>query len=165
VILYTLIGWSAFAGLVLMIAAGPVQGIVMKKLYGLNRQMVKYTDQRVKTTNEALQGIQAVKMYTWEKSFEKNIEKDRNEELSLLARVANLRGFSRAYMTALPGVVAVLSFIVFALATVNPSITASTLFAALVAFDQLRFPLLFYPLALAQLAQARVSAGKSGNIS
>jgi ATP-binding cassette subfamily C (CFTR/MRP) protein 1 len=121
---------------------------------------VKYTDQRVKTTNEALQGIQAVKMYTWEESFEKNIEKSRNEELSLLARVANLRGFSRAYMTALPGVVAVLSFVVFALATVNPSITASTLFAALVAFDQLRFPLLFYPMALAQLAQARVSAGR-----
>jgi ATP-binding cassette subfamily C (CFTR/MRP) protein 1 len=71
-----------------------------------------------------------------------------------------LRGFSRAYMTALPGVVAVVSFIVFALATVDPSITASTLFAALVAFDQLRFPLLFYPMALAQLAQARVSAGR-----
>jgi ATP-binding cassette subfamily C (CFTR/MRP) protein 1 len=159
-ILYTLIGWPAFAGLVLMIAAGPVQGVIMQKLYGLNRKMVKYTDQRIKTTNEALQGIQAVKMYTWEESFEKNIEKDRNEELSLLARVANLRGFSRAYMTALPGVVAVVSFIVFALATVNPSITASTLFAALVAFDQLRFPLLFYPMALAQLAQARVSAGR-----
>lgn len=159
-ILYTLIGWPAFAGLLLMTAAGPVQGIIMKKLYGLNSKMVKYTDQRVKTTNEALQGIQAVKMYTWEESFEKNIEKSRNEELSFLARVANLRGFSRAYMTALPGVVAVLSFVVFALATVDPSITASTLFAALVAFDQLRFPLLFYPMALAQLAQARVSAGR-----
>jgi ATP-binding cassette subfamily C (CFTR/MRP) protein 1 len=160
VILYTLIGWPAFAGLVLMVAAGPVMGVIMQKLYGLNRQMVKYTDQRIKTTNEALQGIQAVKMYTWEESFEKNIEKDRNEELSFLARVANLRGFSRAYMTALPGVVAVVSFIVFAVATVNPSITASTLFAALVAFDQLRFPLLLYPMAFAQLAQARVSAGR-----
>jgi ATP-binding cassette subfamily C (CFTR/MRP) protein 1 len=160
VILYTLIGWPAFAGLLLMTAAGPVQGIIMKNLYGLNRKMVKYTDQRVKTTNEALQGIQAVKMYTWEESFEKNIEKDRNEELSFLARVANLRGFSRAYMTALPGIVAVLSFVVFTLATVDPSITPSTLFAALVAFDQLRFPLLFYPMALAQLAQARVSAGR-----
>lgn len=159
-ILYTLIGWPAFAGLVLMTAAGPVQGVIMKKLYGLNHQMVKYTDQRIKTTNEALQGIQAVKMYTWEESFEKNIEKDRNGELSLLAKVAKLRGFSRAYMTALPGVVAVVSFIVFALATVDPDITASTLFAALVAFDQLRFPLLLYPMALAQLAQARVSAGR-----
>lgn len=159
-ILYTLIGWPAFAGLVLMIAAGPVQGVIMQKLYGLNRKMVKYTDQRVKTTNEALQGIQAVKMYTWESSFQKNIEIERNEELGFLARVANLRGFSRAYMTALPGVVAVVSFVVFALATVDPSITASTLFAALVAFDQLRFPLLFYPMALAQLAQARVSAGR-----
>jgi ABC-type multidrug transport system fused ATPase/permease subunit len=31
---------------------------------------------------------------------------------------------------------------------------------AIVAFDQLRFPLLFYPVALAQLAQAKVSAAR-----
>jgi ATP-binding cassette subfamily C (CFTR/MRP) protein 1 len=34
------------------------------------------------------------------------------------------------------------------------------LFAALAAFDQLRFPLLFYPMALAQLSQAQVSAAR-----
>jgi ABC-type multidrug transport system fused ATPase/permease subunit len=37
---------------------------------------------------------------------------------------------------------------------------ASTLFSALVAFEQLRFPLLFYPMALALLAQAKVSSGR-----
>ncbi len=39
-------------------------------------------------------------------------------------------------------------------------INASTLFAALIAFGQLRFPLLFYPMALAQYAQAKVSANR-----
>jgi hypothetical protein len=71
VILYTLIGWPCFAGLALMVAAGPIQGIIMKKMFGRNHQMAKFTDARVKTTNEALQGIQCVKMYTWEESFEK----------------------------------------------------------------------------------------------
>jgi hypothetical protein len=28
--------------------------------------MVKFTDERVKTVNEAIQGIRCVKMYTWE---------------------------------------------------------------------------------------------------
>jgi len=158
-ILYTLIGWPCFAGLLVMMAAGPIQGVIMKRLFGLNRSMVKHTDSRVKTTNEALQGMQSVKMFAWEEQFAKAVGVDRDHELSFLKRIAVLRGFSRSYMSALPGIVAVTSFVVFALAQ-SGDVTASTLFSALVAFDQLRFPLLFYPMALAQLAQASVSGAR-----
>lgn len=157
-ILYTLIGWPCFAGLVVMVLAGPLQGFIMKKLFSQNRELVKFTDSRVKTTNEAVQGVRCVKMYTWEDSFQKVISGSRTGELKFLAKVAYLRGFSRAYMGALPGIVAVVSFVVYAVAYKGATINASTLFAALVAFDQLRFPLLFYPMSLAQLAQAKVSA-------
>lgn len=159
-ILYTLIGWPCFAGLVIMVFAGPVQGIVMKQLFGINRKMVQHTDARVEATNEALQGIQSVKMQTWEKEIMARIGDKRSEELKYLKSAAYLRGFSRAYMGALPGLVAVVSFIFYALFSKDSDITASTLFAALVAFDQLRFPLLFYPMALAQLVQAQVSAAR-----
>jgi ABC-type multidrug transport system fused ATPase/permease subunit len=159
-ILYTLIGWPCFAGMGIMLCAGPVQGVVMGKLFGLNREMVKHTDARVESTNEGLQGIQCVKMYTWEESLAKAITKNREEELKLLKKVAYLRGFSKAYMGALPGIVAVGSFVVFALSNSNADVSAATLFSALVAFDQLRFPLLFYPVSLAQLAQAKVSAAR-----
>jgi len=158
VILYFQIGWPCFAGLVVMILAGPVQGIIMKKLFSQNREMVKYTDSRVKTTNEAVQGIRSVKMSTWEDSFYQAISGSRTGELKFLAKLAYLRGFSRAYMGALPGIVAVVSFATYAVYFKGAVIRASTLFTALVAFEQLRFPLLFYPMALAQLAQAQVSA-------
>lgn len=158
-ILYTLIGPSCFAGLLVMILAGPVQGIVMKKLFGLNRLMVKHTDARVEAVNEALQGIQGVKMYTWEDNVSKKVKSFRKEELKHLKSAAYLKGFSRAYMGALPGIVAVVSFVVYAL-TEDAEISASRLFAAIVAFDQLRFPLLFYPMSLAQLVQAQVSAAR-----
>ena len=158
-ILYTLIGWPCFVGLFVMMFAGPVQGIVMKRLFKLNRSVVQHTDSRVKTTNEALQGISSVKMYTWEESFQKQIGKYRNLELYYLRGVAYLRGFSQAYMTALPGIVAVASFVVYAVQA-DTVIRASTLFAALNAFEQLRFPLLFYPVALAQWAQAQVSGAR-----
>jgi len=157
-ILYTLIGWPCFVGLGVMIIAGPLQGIIMGKLFGMNRKMAKYTDARVNTTNEFLQGITCVKMYSWEENFEKNIGASRAAELGFLKNIAYLRGFSRSYMGALPGIVAVASFIAYA--TTNGTVTASTLFAALVAFDQLKFPLLFYPMALAQLAQAKVSVDR-----
>jgi hypothetical protein len=101
-ILYTLIGWPCFAGLFVMMMAGPIQGRIMRKLYEYNRHMVKFTDNRVKVTNEAIQGIQCVKMYTWEDAFQREIDKSRSEELNLLSWVAYLKGFSRAYMGALP---------------------------------------------------------------
>jgi len=156
-ILYTLIGWPCFVGLGVMMLAGPVQAIIMKRLFGLNRGMVKHTDGRVKTTNEAIQGIRCVKMYTWEESFHNVISKSRQAELSFLKQMSYLRGFSRAYMGALPNIVAVASFVVYALAF-RGNISASTLFAALIAFGQLRFPLLFYPMTLASYSQASVSA-------
>lgn len=140
--------------------AGPVQGIVMKKLFGLNRMMVKHTDARVEATNEALQGIESVKMQTWEEEIMGRISEKRSQELMHLKKAAYLRGFSRAYMSAVPGLVAVTSFVVYALWREGAEISASTLFSALVAFDQLRFPLLFYPMALAQLVQAKVSAAR-----
>ena len=159
-ILYTLIGWPCLVGLVVMMVAGPVQGIIMGKLFAVNRQIVKFTDARVKTTNEALQGMQSVKMFAWEDQFARIMNESRDEELGMLRKMSYLRGFSRAYISSLPGLVAVVSFTAYALAKSGANISASTLFAALVAFDQLRFPLLFYPISLAQLAQASVSAGR-----
>ncbi|KAL3918531.1 MAG: hypothetical protein SGILL_004192 [Bacillariaceae sp.] len=159
-ILYSLIGWPCFAGFAIMIFAGPVQGIVMKKLFGMTRAIVKYTDARVESTNEALQGIQNVKIQTWEEQFLESISNQRSQELKYLRSSSYLKGFSRAYMGALPGVVAVTSFVVYALAFPGAEISASVLFSALVAFDQLRFPLLFYPMALAQLVQAQVSGSR-----
>eukprot|EP00980_Cylindrotheca_fusiformis_P028175 scaffold22585_cov149-Cylindrotheca_fusiformis.AAC.5 len=158
-ILYTLIGPSCFVGLLIMLLAGPVQGIVMKKLFGNIRMMVKHTDARVESINEALQGIQGVKMYTWEDNVSEKVRGFRKEELKYLRSSAYLKGFSRAYMGALPGIVAVISFVMYAF-TADSEITASRLFSAIAAFDQLRFPLLFYPAALAQLVQAKVSAAR-----
>jgi ATP-binding cassette, subfamily C (CFTR/MRP), member 1 len=162
IILYFLIGWPCFVGLAVMIAAIPLQGIVMSRLFGLNRKLVVYTDARVKTTNEALQGIQSVKMFAWEENFAEAMGENRKKELNFLGQVAYLRAANRAYITALPGIVAVISFITFAL-TNSEDVSASTLFAAIVAFDQLRFPLLFYPVSLAQLSQASVSAARVQN--
>ena len=65
-ILGFLLGWPCVIGLILMCFAGPVMGIIMGKLFAINRSMVKFTDERVKTVNEGLQGIRCVKMYTWE---------------------------------------------------------------------------------------------------
>ena len=157
-ILLLYIGWPALVGLVVMIAAIPVQKKIMLKLFMTSRRMVSDTDRRVKLTNECLQGIQCIKMYAWEASFIKVIEGFRGRELTQLKRIAYLRAFARSYMMAVPAVVSVASLVTYALAggDVNPS----TLFAALSAFNQLRFPLMFYPNVLAQYAGMKVAQAR-----
>lgn len=159
IVLYSYIGWSCFVGLFVMLCAGPGQAFIMKKLGTLVGKIAIFTDARVETTNEAIQGVECVKMYSWEKSLMEKVNESRDKELEFLKQSAYLRGFSRAYMSTLPGIVAVCSFVVYATVS-NGEIKASTLFAALVAFEFLRYPLLFYPMALALLAQARISLNR-----
>ena len=160
-ILGTLLGWTCLIGLVIIMLAIPIMGKITGQMFGLNRSMVKYTDERVKTANEALQGILCVKMYSWEEPLSKQVDKFRQEELASLKKIAYLRAFFRAYMSALPTFAAAATFLVYVYAT-NRSVTASTLFASIVAFDMLRLPLMFYPMALAQYAQCKVSLRRVG---
>jgi ABC-type bacteriocin/lantibiotic exporter with double-glycine peptidase domain len=89
-ILYTLIGWPCFIGLVMIAFSGPLQGIAQKKQVTHNHSMAKLADSRIKTTNEALQGISCVKMYTWEQNFEQQITGFRDSELEHLKAIAYL---------------------------------------------------------------------------
>ena len=163
VILGTLLGWACLVGLLIIVFAIPIMGKVTGKMYGLNRSMVKYTDDRVKTVNEGLQGMLCLKMYTWEEPFAEQVDGFRNGELASLRKVANLRAFLRAYMSSLPQIAAAATFLTYVYApgssgTISPSI----LFSSIVAFDLIRMPLMFYPMALAQYVQCKVSLKRVG---
>lgn len=158
-IIYFYIGWSAFVGVGVMMLAMPIQMAVMLKLTSLNRKMASRTDERVKLTNEGLQGILAVKMSAWEKNLVAGINAERAKELGHLQSTVFLSAFSTSYMLAMPAFVAVASLGVYAVVQ-GGTVTAAILFAALSAFAQLRFPLMFYPMALASYAQASVSVSR-----
>lgn len=97
-----------------------------------------------------------MKMYTWEDSFAKQVDKSRQEELVSLRKIAYYRAFFRAYMSALPILAAAATFLVYVYAT-DEGISASILFSSIVAFEMLKFPLMFLPMVIAQYAQCKVS--------
>lgn len=51
-ILGTLLGWTCLVGLFVIMTSIPIMGKITGKMFGMNRLMVKYTDERVKTVNE-----------------------------------------------------------------------------------------------------------------
>ena len=72
----------------------------------------------------------------------------RGEEERNLTTIAYLRAFSRAYMSAVPALTAVASLATYS--SLGGSVRASILFPAIAVFSQLRFPLIFYPMTMAQ---------------
>jgi hypothetical protein len=50
-------------------------------LGGIRKKILKYTDERIKLTNEILSGIKIIKYFTWENSFLKKISIIRKNEM------------------------------------------------------------------------------------
>ena len=149
------LGPSVFAGIATMLIVIPLQTLFFKKLSVLRTKMSKYTDDRIKLTNEVLQGIRAIKSYNWEKSFQERLSVIREKELAVLMKSASIRGFLVSVLSAAPSFVAVISLAVYAY--LGNDLSPTKVFTALALFNQLRFPLIFYPMVLNTLAEGRVS--------
>jgi len=60
-----------------MIIMTPLNGVLMKKLFGYQKQIMGLRDQRMKILNEALTGIRVIKFFAWEDSFTAKIDEYR----------------------------------------------------------------------------------------
>lgn len=60
-------------------------------LGNIRDRMVKFTDERVKLTNEVLQGIRVVKLYAWETPCEERIQTLRTQEVAELSKYLGLK--------------------------------------------------------------------------
>lgn len=121
-------------------------------------QSTKYTDERIKVINEALQGIRIIKFYSWEAAFLQRIHALRERELSMLRTKSALKALNAVFLQAAPAFTTIATFGVYV--RLGNSISADNvpvIFTALALFGQLRMPLMMYPMVLAMLTDAKVS--------
>ena len=77
---------------------------------------MKKRDERVNFTNEVLQGIKALKLYSWEPLLAEQLEAKRSAELSSLISHNLLLAALITVINGLPAVVMAVSFILYSVA-------------------------------------------------
>ena len=147
--------FPTLAGLLYMLFLIPVNSFFLKKLKKIRSEMMKYTDERVKWTNEVIQAIKAVKQYCYEIKFVQKINEIRRDELGKLKIVQLLKAVNSWIAFTSPVMVSVCSLSVYVL--LGHELTAEVIFPAISLFNLLRFPLSVFPNMVTSTAEVWVS--------
>ncbi|KAK9761312.1 hypothetical protein K7432_013885 [Basidiobolus ranarum] len=152
------LGPSALAGFAVLVLFGPLQGTIMRKLAIFRRRAAAVTDQRVKITQEVLQGVKVIKFFAWEESFSQKLAELRNQELSNVQKLLIIRALIFSTALVIPVFASILSFVVYYLTDhdLNPGVV----FASVALFNVLRLPLMLFPAIIGFTVDAKVSLGR-----
>ncbi|OSD06330.1 P-loop containing nucleoside triphosphate hydrolase protein [Trametes coccinea BRFM310] len=153
VILLVNLGPSALAGYAFFILATPIQTMVMKHFIKLRQKSMVWTDKRAKLLQELLGGMKIIKYFAWEVPYLKRIEELRGKEMAYIRSLLVMRSGINAVAISLPALASVLAFVVYS--ATGHSLNAADIFSSLTLFNLLRMPLMFLPLSLSAIADAR----------
>ncbi|XP_053998577.1 probable multidrug resistance-associated protein lethal(2)03659 isoform X1 [Hylaeus anthracinus] len=147
---------SAFIGVATLLMFIPLQGYLGKKSSILRLKTAIRTDERVRLTNEIIGGIQAIKMYTWEKPFSALVEKARRREINVVRLTSYIRGITMSFMifsTRMSLFITILAYVLY-----GHRITAEKVFMLTAYYNILRQTMtVYFPQGITQIAEALVS--------
>ncbi|GLE01066.1 hypothetical protein PINS_up009879 [Pythium insidiosum] len=135
--------------------------VVTARQVGLYRRKIStISAQRVKLTNEVLQGIRVVKFYGWEESILAQIQRVREEEVLLMRRYNYLRLYNSVLMFLAPFFVNVVCFTVYIL--LGNTLDLATAFVVLALTNACRMPFTIFATASLFVSEAITSIKRIG---
>ena len=152
-LLFQYLGPSVLYGLAVLLTVIPINTITLRILDKLSQRENESKKERTKRTSESISNFQLLKVQSWEDEFAKDIEKHRRDELQRHRTRGIVRAVNSAISNAVPALVLVVTLAGYAKS--GRPIVASTIFTAISLFNQLRFPLFFYPSLIDSLAQGK----------
>jgi len=156
-LIYLQVGNAMWVGVAYMVLLAPVNTWMFGIVANLRREVLKYSDKRVKIMNEILTGIRIIKFYAWEKPFGKEVGRLREKEMNALTKLAYVTavGFS-VLLLSTPIIQPIFVFITYVNIQDEP-LTAATAFTTVALFNIMRFPFAFMPMGLLQYIQSKIS--------
>ena len=154
--LYNLLGWSAFAGILVVLTAVPLQTAVTRKAMRITRSLGALLDKRMSAISELIQNLKTIRFVAWEQSFIDRIINLREREIKSIWKRQIFSTCTMAIWAFVPNAVTVCSFAAYTLIAKQP-LTVSTAFTALNIFNMLSGPLNNLPSLLNELATVLVA--------
>lgn len=152
-LLYHYLGSSVFWGIGVLLMTIPINSVTLRILNRLSRAENEAKDARTKRTSESISNMKLLKLQSWEGKFADNINEYRDMELSRHRMRGVVRALNNAVSNAVPALVLVVTLTAYARS--GKPIVASTIFTAISLFNQLRFPLFFFPMLIDSLANGK----------
>mmetsp|Transcript_38635 Transcript_38635/g.93395 ORF Transcript_38635/g.93395 Transcript_38635/m.93395 type:complete len:1518 (+) Transcript_38635:75-4628(+) len=154
-LLFKYLGPSVLWGISVLLSVIPLNSVTLRLLDRLTQRENEAKDARTKRTTESITNMKLLKVQAWEDRFAEDIRQHRRDELARHKARGMIRSLNSAISNCVPSVVLVVTLTAYA-GTGNP-IVASTIFTAISLFNQLRFPLFFYPMLIDSLANGKNS--------
>ncbi|CAB3220069.1 unnamed protein product [Arctia plantaginis] len=157
------IGVATLAALLVAILQSILVQVYLSRIQGTFRgKIAKRTDERVKVMGELVNGIQVIKMYTWEMPFGKLVNKLRKLEVSYILKTSMVKGFTTALGVFTERFLLFAAIVTFVF--MGGDIRAQTTFALAQYFNLLQLACnILIPLGLAFLAETMVSIKRIEN--
>ena len=158
-LLFRILGWSALAGLLVMIALLPLNIYFSRQFSKAHKMIMSATDSRIHTTNEVLQNIRIIKYFAWEERFSLNIQDKRHIELRALRFRFIFYAIASVVWFSVPLIITALSFLLYTVVEKRP-LYPSVAFTALSLFTLLRYPLDRLADMMAHVLESKVSVDR-----
>jgi ABC-type multidrug transport system fused ATPase/permease subunit len=152
-LLYKYLGSSVFWGMGVLLVSIPINSIGLRILNRLTRSEIAARDARTKRTAESISNMKLLKLQGWDERFAQGIREHRKEELGRMVKKGVVRALLTAYSSGVPSLVLVVTLLAYV--RQSPTLVASTIFTAISLFNQLRYPLFFFPMYIDSAANAR----------
>ncbi|BEI93418.1 uncharacterized protein CcaverHIS019_0510460 [Cutaneotrichosporon cavernicola] len=160
VFLYQILGWSAFAGMGVLLVATPINSYLSKRAMRIQKDLLKARDKRMTVMNELISGISFIKFFAWTEKWKQRAQDARNNELSQMIRsIINSMFFQLMWML-VPIFVTLSAFFCY-IYFAKKDLTISVAFTALTLFNMLRTPLNAVPMFIVWFLQAGVSVKRT----
>ena len=148
-------GASALWGIGALLLTIPMNAATLRILNKLRRKENIAKDARNKKSAECISNMKILKLLGWENEFSAAIKATRSEELRRHMKRGSIRALNSALSNSVPTLVLVVTLTAYAKS--GRPMVASTIFTAISLLNQLRFPLLFYPMLIDSLANGNNS--------
>ncbi|XP_077285788.1 multidrug resistance-associated protein 1-like [Arctopsyche grandis] len=155
--LWKILGPSIFSGLIVIVILIPINAVLVRRWETIQTDQMESKDKRIKLINEILNGIKVLKLYAWEPSFEEQVNKIRNEEVTSLKKITYLNSVFSFIWLCCPFLVSMVTFATFVLSNPDNVLDSKAAFVSLSLLNILQFPLTIFPSVINYLIQVMVS--------